>query len=269
MIYIVTAVHNRKDISVSFAKAVQASGLEAYKLLLVDDGSTDGTAEAVGEILGDNLIVLQGDGNLWWGGALHMAYRWLIQYATDEDMVLFSNDDVLYGPEYIRKGMEILETKENVLLSGLGYSVSSGKLADAPIRWNYSIAEGQPCTEAPWEGDCVSTRSVFFRVKDLKAIGGFHPVLLPHYASDYEWTIRACRKGYKVVADERLMYLFDERTTGNRDRKQLSLKKLFSKKSNMNPIYRINFIVLTTPARYLFKALKRQITRLSEKNKCG
>lgn len=44
------------------------------------------------------------------------------------------------------------------------------------------------------EINCLSTRGLFLRVKDFKKIGGFYPKLLPHYLSDYEFTIRAYKK---------------------------------------------------------------------------
>lgn len=263
MIYVVTASHNRKKTTSDFARQLAQQKDVEIKLVLVDDGSTDGTGEAVKEILPD-AVVIRGNGNLWWGGALNEAYKWLVKNAIPNSFVMFSNDDVEYSPEYVETGVSILERKEKVLLSGLGYSKESGELIDAPIQWDYKIAEGKKQKSAPWEGNCTSTRSLFFRIADLKTIGGFHPILLPHYASDYEWTIRACRKGFSVIADDRLSYLLDERTTGNRERNKLSWKKIWSKKSNMNPFYRLSFILLSTPFYYWPSAVAKQIRRLGK-----
>lgn len=263
MIYIVTAAHNRRETTKKFAKCISEQTYHKKKLILVDDGSTDGTAEEVHRILSD-AVILKGNGNLWWGGALDLAVKWLLRNAQDTDFVMFSNDDVEYGSEYVETGVSILERKEKVLLSGLGYGKESGELIDAPIQWDYKIAEGKKQKSAPWEGNCTSTRSLFFRIADLKTVGGFHPILLPHYASDYEWTIRACRKGFSVIADDRLSYLLDERTTGNRERNKLSWKKIWSKKSNMNPFYRLSFILLSTPFYYWPSAVVKQIRRLGK-----
>jgi len=59
----------------------------------LDDGSNDGSAEAVEE-LSAKVTVLRGSGAWWWGGALDHGYRWLRLHATDmDDIVLIINDD--------------------------------------------------------------------------------------------------------------------------------------------------------------------------------
>ena len=201
-IHVVTAVHNRYPITKAFVAGLKNQTYGDIHLVLVDDGSTDGTPEMVRQELPDAEI-LRGKGNLWWGGALHMAYRYFKDSRiSDADYVLISNDDVQYPPDYIEKGAALLERYPDTLVSGCGYGLRSGKLEDGVVLHDDPAYEAQ-CEAAKgyvpvWDGDCASTRSLFLRVGDWKRIGGFHPVLLPHYASDYEWTIRAHRKGFSV-----------------------------------------------------------------------
>lgn len=263
MIYIVTAVHNRYKITKKFVKMLKSQTKKQFMLLLIDDGSTDGTIAMVQKNLPDTVI-LYGNGNLWWGGALHKAYQWLILNAEKDDMVIFSNDDVFWPNNYLEIGCAILSTQNEILLTGLGYSKQTGKLVDAPVVWDFPHNKGH-CPEANELPNCCSTRSLFFRVGDFAKIGGFHPIMLPHYLSDYEWTIRAVRKGYKIVTDERLCYWLDESSTGLRNRKQQSIKQIFSKKSNVNPLVRINFIILSTPMKYKMQAFISQISRLLDR----
>ena len=88
-------------------------------------------------------------------------------------------------------------------------------------------------------------------MKTYKHIGGFHPILLPHYASDYEYTIRAFKKGHDILSFSELTYIFDEYTTGDNDLSKLTLKKMFTKRSRFNPIYRMVFLLMITPIRYI------------------
>lgn len=266
MIYIITAVHNRFDITEKFVKNLCCQTYKNLKLILVDDGCTDGTAEMVLSHL-PNSVILKGDGNLWWGGALHEAYKWISKNTTQDqnnDFVMFANDDTDFDQSYIERAIDILKDKKKTLLTGCGISRQTGEFFDGSVIVDFDTNTTSKTANQP--GNCASTRSLFFRVGDFKKIGGFHPVLLPHYGSDYEWTIRACRKhGYTVFCDESLKYFADETTTGNNFYDKMTLKQLFSKRSVSNPFYKINYVVLTTPFYSLIKALSRQIGRYFKK----
>jgi GT2 family glycosyltransferase len=85
-------------------------------------------------------------------------------------------------------------------------------------------------------------------------IGGFHPILLPHYLSDYEFTIRAHQKGFKVFTNPSFKLFVDESTTGLSAPEAghffQRLKSVISKKYKANPIYHISFILLVSPNKY-------------------
>jgi GT2 family glycosyltransferase len=271
-IHVVTAVHNRYQITQAFVEGLKKQTCrDAVHLVLVDDGSTDGTAEMVLSALPD-ATVLRGDGNLWWGGAMHKAYRYFKTAGYgDADCVLITNDDVRYPGDYLETGVSLLNAHPDTLVCGCGYGMRSGKIEDGAVLHDDPAYEAA-CEEAgryvpAWEGNCASTRSLFLRVGDWKRIGGFHPVLLPHYASDYEWTIRAHRKGFAVRMFEELRYEINDETTGDNQYDALTLKKVFSKRSVTNPFYRMNFILLTTPVLRLPGKIGRQIGRYVSKRK--
>lgn len=93
------------------------------------------------------------------------------------------------------------------------------------------------------------------RMKDLRKIGGFHPFVLPHYMSDYEFTIRAYHKGMRLRTVSDLAIFMNPEQTGFRNFEnsefRIFLKQYFSKKSVSNPIYQMVFVVLACPALYM------------------
>ena len=263
MIHIVTAAHNRYKITEKFVDSLCRQTYRDIHLIFVDDGSTDGTSEMVKERLPESTI-LYGDGNLWWAGALQKAYEWIREYAADEDGVLISNDDTEYPPDYIEKGVCLLAKYPNTMIAGCGYGMRSGKHLDGIFEHSFRDGTGR-LLPADSEGNCASTRSLFLTAAIWKKTGGMHPVLLPHYFSDFEFTIRAWKKGVKIRCAAKLSYTFDEGATGNNQYGNLTARKLFGKKSGCNPIYRLSFIFLSTPLKYLPGHLWSQCQRYFRK----
>lgn len=271
MLYIITAVHNRFNITQKFVSCLKGQSFQDFKLILVDDGSNDGTDKMVKDILPDS-IVLYGNGNLWWGGALHKAYKYIKHNQIDkDDYVMIVNDDTTIKEDFLQIAINLLKKNKNALITACGFSKNTSKIIDGAVKYNF-VTGHATILEPGLEGNCTSTRSLFFSVGDFLKIGGFHPILLPHYASDYEFTIRAFKKGYKICSFSELKYFFDENTTGNKNYMQLDyknfLKKVFSKRSIYNPIYRIMFILLACPKKYiiphLFFQTKRYISNIAK-----
>lgn len=268
-IHVIVAVHNRINITRHFIESLESQSFKNIHLILIDDGSTDGTYEMVRDSELDKTII-RGDGNLWWGGALHEAYLWMKHNDVDpEDFVMTANDDINIDDEFIQSGIMILSNEPNTFLTANGYDLNSGEHLDGAVFYNFADGTSELVTQYQ-TANCASTRALFFRVKDFLRVGGFHPKLLPHYGSDYEFTIRACRKGYHIISDTELKYLMDKETTGNMTYIDLSAKdftkKIFSKKSVFNPIYKFTFIILACPLKYipinLFFQMKRYINNM-------
>jgi GT2 family glycosyltransferase len=263
MIHVVTSVHNRYHITEKFIDGLLRQTCRELHLILIDDGSTDGTDQMVRAKM-PLATILYGDGDLWWGGALQKAYEWLMAYGAEEDVVLITNDDTSYPSDYIETGVRLIAEHPGTLVVGSGYGMRSGQLLDGIFEHSFRDGTGHLLPPGS-TGNCASTRSLFMTVGIWKKTGGMHPRLLPHYFSDFELTIRAGRKGFQICSYPELTFRFDEGATGDNEYETLTTKKLLGKRSGLNPIYRMNFILLTTPVKYLPEHLCHQVGRYGKK----
>jgi GT2 family glycosyltransferase len=248
--YILLPVHNRRVSTQRFIDCLKKQSYKDYLLVLIDDGSVDGTEEIVRSQI-SSLKIIKGKGNWWWAGALQQGYLWLKKENIDDDsMILIINDDTEFSDDFLERGIKIIRLSPNSLLLAQCYSLQSGKIIDTGIFADWKNLQFNPITE-PENVNCLSTNGLFLKWKDFKEVGGFRPSLLQHYTSDYEFTIRAHRKGKRLITNPDLKIYSNEDTTGYRqfevDGFWRVMNKYFSKKSAVNPITLSIFIALSCP----------------------
>lgn len=253
-VYIILPVHNRCKITLAFIECLKKQTYDNYHLILIDDGSTDGTAEDAKKRL-NNVTVIRGKGKWWWGGSLHQGYKWLKKNnARGDNFVLIMNDDTQFDENFIATGASIIKDNPSTLLTATGYNVKTSKPQDSggyTFVWeNLGCLETYECSEM----NCLSTRGMITRVSDFLSIGGFYPRLVPHYLSDLEFTMRGHKNGLRLMIHPDFRIYIDFEATGFRELGNESfsqyLKKVFSKRAAMNPIHWSNFILLHSPYKY-------------------
>lgn len=261
LIHIILPIHNRRETTRLFIQGLSSQSYQNFSLVVIDDGSTDGSFEMIKEVI-PAAIHIKGNGNWWWGGSLQQGYHWLRKNASLKDAILFMNDDSHIDKDFLQTGIEILKDHSKTLLLAEAFSMQTNKLIDKGVVFdfkNYSIQ--MPKLEE--EINCLSTRGLFLQVSDLMELKGFRNILLPHYYSDYEFTIRAKRKGFNLMVSYKLKLLMNEQSTGteiiNYKNRSDFFKQYFSKRYNGHPVYTFNFIMLTFPFPYKIKFAWRHL----------
>ena len=265
-VHILLPVHNRKATTAAFIDCLRAQTHQDYRLVLVDDGSTDGTSKMVQERL-PGSVILRGDGELWWAGALQLGYCWLKSDQPDaQDLVLLINDDTRIAPDFLATAISLLDGKSGVMLHAQCREESSGQLLDDGVRVNWRRLRFSPVHDST-QVDCLSTRGLFIRVDDFLDSGGFRPASLPHYLSDYEFTFRLRRRGVKPMLDPRLKLWTDWRVSATPSVGWSAARRvLFSRRNPSDPRAWMVFVLLSCP--WLWKPWclllvgKRSIARL-------
>lgn len=260
LIYVVLPIHNRRSVTEQFVRCLMAQTDQRFHLVLVDDGSTDGSATMVSSLI-PNTTVLRGSGGWWWAGSLQQGYLWLRgRDVLADDIVLIANDDTGFDSGFLVGARNVLGGSRRTLLLAQLYTPDSDSLVEVGVRVDWGSLQFTGVKE-PGEVNCLSTRGLFLFAREFIELGGFHPHLLPHYGSDYEFTIRASRRGFKLQSDPAVRLWYDETTTGIRavstDSVTAFLRTSLSTRSVANPFYLTTFLLLACPPRHLPRNLFR------------
>lgn len=266
-LYILLPVHNRKEITRGFVECLAAQTFSDYHLVLIDDGSTDGTAEMVQARI-PSTTILRGNGDWWWAGSLQQGLNWLKQSGTeDKAVVLFINDDVHFSPDYLDRAVRLMAGKSRTLVLSRFRNPETGEIQETGVMADLRRLSFAGAGSAE-RINCLSTRGLLAHWEDIREIGDFYPKLLPHYLSDYEYTIRAYRKGFKCETTTELLIEINNETTGYRTIEETSLagflKKYCSKKSAGNPAYWSSFVLLASEPIWVIPNLFRVWFRASK-----
>ena len=126
-IAVALACHNRREKTLKCLASLFGQILKdeiELTVILVDDGSCDGTSDAV-EKLFPSVCLLQGNGDLYWNGAMHKALEEALK--EPHDFHFWLNDDVLLYPTALQ---QLISTYENMLLKTNRCSIVVGAFCD-------------------------------------------------------------------------------------------------------------------------------------------
>lgn len=216
MIYIVIPVHNRKNFTKDCIESLKNQTYRSLRIIIVDDGSTDGTREML-ETLFPDVIVLDGDGNLFWTKAINMGIRKALELGAK--YILTLNNDTIATPDLLEKMMYWAERTPNALIGALDISFRTKKPYYGGEIVNWPLAKSRYLLDELKDDDRHGLHEVsLFPARGLlipcyvfDKIGLFEEKKLPHYMADYDFTHMAIRNGFRVYCNyDAKLYTFPE-----------------------------------------------------------
>jgi GT2 family glycosyltransferase len=178
---------------------------ESYLLnvYLVDDGSSDGTAQAIHKRY-PSVNIIRGDGNLYWNGGMWLAFNTAIEKGYD--FYLWLNDDTLLYPTAIKsliKNNHELSQQEGkaVVVIGSTQDEASGRLNYGglvrSVKWkpiNFKLVSTRtvPVKCQTMNGNCVLIPNEI-----VQKVGNLEPNFV-HTMGDLDYGLRVGYAGFSV-----------------------------------------------------------------------
>lgn len=256
-IAVLITCHNRKDNTIKcLHNLFLQQGLETTYVLevfLVDDGSTDGTANQV-KAQFPQVNIINGNGTLYWNRGMHLAWKTAKQ-TKDFDYYLWLNDDTNLKPDAIAEMLHCATiTNNRAIVCGAICSAKTGTFTYGGRTKDDKevIPDGeiQKCHNI--NGNCVLIS------KTVCDTTGFLDPIFPHAIGDYDYGLRAIKDGFEIVTT-RIFIGYCERNTSlpawcyssvSIDKR---IKALYSPLGNSHPYY---FFIFEKRHLGLFTAFK-------------
>lgn len=207
-IAVLLTCHNRSDKTLASLTSLYKCVIpenHVLEVFLVDDGSTDGTAEKI-KTQFPTVTIIQGDGSLFWNRGMYLAWQTAVN-TKDFDYYLWLNDDTFLKKDAISNLLK--QTFTNSIVCGATQSAENNLITYGGFRKNPDrlvIPNGtfQECDYI--NGNCVLIPKEVFEL-----VGNLDP-FFQHALGDFDYGFRAKKCGVNLYIAPNFIGLCESHT---------------------------------------------------------
>lgn len=190
-IAVLITVFNRKEHTLECLRSLYGATIPdgySFDVYITDDGSTDGTSEAISDQY-PSVKILSGSGNLFWNRG--MINSWKEAAKRDYDYYLWLNNDTYLSADALQVLTDTIQSHDNAIVCGVTISRKTGAITYGGRSKSGVLltpnGESRLCDKI--NGNIVLiSRYVYNRVGTLDPI--FH-----HGIGDFDYGVRASKAG--------------------------------------------------------------------------
>ncbi len=193
-----------------------------FQIVVVDDKSSDGTANWVMENYPD-VHLLHGNGNLWWSGGINKGVTYALEQLKAE-YILWWNNDIKSAGDYFEQVVKIIGTHDhNVIIGSKIFVLDKNLIWGMGGKFNpssgsiFMYGEMQVDNERfrePFEVDWFPGMGTIMHRSVYEKVGLLDERKFPQYHGDSDFTIRAKKHGFSLIAFPQLVLYNDVGNTG-------------------------------------------------------
>ena len=260
-VFVVIPIHNHVNETLRCLADLQAQSYADHSVIVVDGGSTDGSANQIASRF-PTVTLLRGDSSLWWTGATEMGIQDARAQAKASDFVLFLNNDTRVDACYLDEIVKASVSHERAVTGSLNVNLGQPDvIIDSGVYWDWAAVQSRQVSvdTGATSSDRVNTlsgRGMLVPVEVFDRIGTLDVKGLPHYAADYEFSMRAANAGLKLAIAYKAVVRVDTTISGREEALATPLRLreawflLFSRRSMRNVFDRMRLVSRACPRRY-------------------
>jgi len=207
LVFIIILNLNGRTLLLETLESVMNMTYPNSKIIVVDNGSTDGSEEAVRSAY-PGLTLIQNGSNLGFGEGNNVGIRYAVEHGAE--WVILLNNDIAVDPSMLSEMMtEAVGDKTVGILCPKIYFFSNPNLlwyAGGTINYFTGVVAHRGIRQEDRgqfdtvEETAYATGCAFLvRREVIERVGMFDPAYFPAYAEDADWTERTRRAGYKIL----------------------------------------------------------------------
>ncbi|MBA3352838.1 MAG: glycosyltransferase family 2 protein [Blastocatellia bacterium] len=206
---LVMPVYNRRDTTLQALKSlsrIDRSSLHV-KIYVVDDGSTDGTSEAIARDYPETQLI-QGDGTLHYAAGTNRGISAALEW--EPDYVVTMNDDAVYHEQFLQRLIATARQRPRTIVGSLLLLWNEPhKVFQVGQVWNtwkggWQIPEDWTAFSVPGSAfavECIVGNCVLFPVDAIHECGLMDEKTFPHGWGDAQWLMRMRKAGWNLCIE--------------------------------------------------------------------
>jgi GT2 family glycosyltransferase len=211
-IAVVIAVHNRIAFTRRCLDSLRLSSIENEVVpIVIDDGSTDETRKIIREEYPE-VIILNGDGNLWFGGATQLGIDTILNSGIHYDYIMTLNNDTFLNEGALDS--MVIASAGIMVVAACYLEEDTGKVSSSGFKWRTTRgligatwlpewAEVPPRSFIPV--DEVATTVTLFPIHLLRKASSINLRLHPHNRYDVLLSSAVRKAGGKFLVSTEVL----------------------------------------------------------------